>query len=87
MGGCQSSVCGMQTQPGPAPAVASQQSEPRGTALSAHDDAEAAVEAVLPVVEEGAQGQGDRQGWQLLLQDTPHAPVAVHETCKRDEGP
>jgi len=53
---------------------------PRGP--SAHDDAEAAVETVLPVVEEGTQSQGDRQGGQLLLQHPPDAPVTVQEPCR-----
>lgn len=41
-------------------------------------DAEAALELVLAVVEEGAQGQGQRQREQLLLQRGTHDPVAVH---------
>lgn len=57
---------------------------PRGP--SAHDDAEAAVETVLPVVEEGAQSQGDGQGGQLLLQHPPDTPVTVQEPCRGGTG-
>lgn len=47
------------------------------TAL-ADGDAKAALELVLAVVEEGAQGQRQRQGQQLLLQGCPDNPITVH---------
>lgn len=50
-----------------------------GRRLSAHDDAEAAVETVLPMVEESTQSQRDGQRGQLLLQHRPDAPVTVQE--------
>lgn len=53
---------------------------PRTT--SAHGDAEATVESVSPVVEEGSQGQGDRQGTHLLLQHRTYTPVTIHQACQ-----
>lgn len=50
-----------------------------GRRPSAHDDAEAAVETVLPMVEESTQSQRDGQRGQLLLQHRPDAPVTVQE--------
>lgn len=43
-------------------------------------DAEAALELVFAVVEEGAEDQGERQREQLLLQRRPDDPVTVNGT-------
>lgn len=48
---------------------------------SAHSDAEATVESVAPVIEEGPKGQGDGQWGHLLLQHSAHAPVTVDHAC------
>lgn len=48
---------------------------------SANGEAKAALELVLPVIQEGPEGQRQRQGRQLLLQRGAHDPVAVHGAC------
>ena len=48
---------------------------------SAHSDAEATVEPVAPVIEEGSKGEGDGQWGHLLLQHRTHTPVTVHQAC------
>lgn len=52
-----------------------------GTA-SAHSDAEATMESVAPVIEEGSEGQSDRQGRHLLLQHSTYTPVTIHQACQ-----
>ena len=49
----------------------------------ANGDIEATLELVLLLVKEGSQGQGERQGQQLLLQDRPHHPVTVYRTWRQ----
>lgn len=48
---------------------------------SADGEAEAALELVLPVIQEGPEGQRQGQGRELLLQCGAHDPVAVHRAC------
>ena len=48
---------------------------------SAHSDAKATVESVAPVIKEGSEGEGDRQGGHLLLQHSTHTPVTIHQAC------
>lgn len=49
----------------------------------AHGDAEATLELVLAVVEEGAEDQRERQRRQLLLQRCTNHPVTVQRTYNR----
>lgn len=48
---------------------------------SADGKAKAAQELILAVVQEGAEGQCQGQGRQLLLQRGAHDPVTVHRAC------
>ena len=48
---------------------------------SANGEAEAALKLVLPVIQEGPQGQCQGQRRELLLQRGAHNPVAVHRAC------
>lgn len=48
---------------------------------SANGEAEATLELVLSVIQEGPEGQCQGQRWELLLQRGAHDPVAVHRAC------
>lgn len=48
---------------------------------SADGEAKATLELVLPVIQEGPEGQRQGQGRELLLQCGAHNPVAVHRAC------
>lgn len=48
---------------------------------SADGEAETALKLVLSVIQEGPEGQRQRQGWELLLQCGAHNPVTVHGAC------
>lgn len=59
------------------PAVSAEE----GQVGSADGEAEAAQELILAVVQEGAEGQRQGQGRQLLLQRGTHDPITVHRAC------
>lgn len=49
---------------------------------SAHGEAKATLELVLSAIQEGPEGQRQRQGRELLLRGT-HDPIAVHGTFEK----
>lgn len=55
--------------------------EGRACGGSANGEAEAALELVLSVIQEGPEGQRQGQRRELLLQRGAHDPVAVHRAC------